>query len=141
MSPAPSPRTHRGRVGRDAEAVAGRTLEGLGWRILARNLVVGRDEIDLVCIDPEAGASLVFVEVRGHSSGRFGAAEESVDGRKLARTYRAAMAVVRSDWVSEHELPTRIPWRVDVIAVELRPSLGRDAGGPTIRHIRAVTLD
>lgn len=141
MSPAPDPRCHRGRVGRDAEVVAGRMLEGLGWRILARNLVVGRDEIDLVCLDPDAGATLVFVEVRGHSSGRFGAAEESVDRRKLARIYRAAMAVLRSGWPRQQGIPAGLAWRVDVVAVELAPMLGRQVGGPTVRHIRAVTPD
>ena len=140
MSPAPDPRTIRGRAGRDAEDVALRFLEALGWLVLARNLAVGRDEIDLVCLDTD-GPALVCVEVRGHSTNRFGAAEESVDNRKLVRNHRAAMTLVRSGWVAEHGLSARIPWRVDVIAVELRPSLARDLGGPAVRHIRGVTLD
>jgi len=140
MIPAPDPRTIRGRIGRDAEDVAHRFLESLGWRILARNLVVGRDEIDLVCLDAD-GPALVCVEVRGHSTSRFGAAEESVDHRKLARNQRAAMALVRSGWMLERGVPAWTTWRVDVIAVELRPSLARGLGGPTVRHIRGVTLD
>ncbi len=140
MSPGPDPRTSRGRTGRDAEAVARRFVEALGWRVLARNLMVGRDEIDLVCLDTD-GPTLVCVEVRGHATSRYGAAEESVDPRKLARNHRAAMTLIRSGWMSEQGLSGRVPWRVDVIAVELRPSLGRDLGGPGIRHIRAVTLD
>jgi Holliday junction resolvase-like predicted endonuclease len=141
MSPAPDPRCHRGRVGRQAEVVAGRALDARGWRILARNVIVGRDEIDLVCLDPDGGSTLVFVEVRGHSSSRFGAAEESVDGRKLARTYRAAIVLVRSGWAAQQGIDPRIPWRVDVIAVELVPRLSCAVGGPTVRHIRGATLD
>jgi putative endonuclease len=141
VSPAPDPRCHRGRVGRDAEGVAARTLERAGWRIVARNVVVGRDELDLVCLDPDAGPTLVFVEVRGHSSSRFGAAEESVDGRKLARTYRAAMTLLRSGWPREQGLSAYPAWRVDVIAVELAPMLDRHTGGPRVRHIRGVTPD
>ena len=141
MSPAPDPRSHRGRVGRDAEALAGRALERHGWRILGRNVVIGRDEVDLICLDPHAGPALVFVEVRGHSSGRFGAAEESVDGRKLARTYRAAMALIRTGWARQQGVPSALAWRVDIVAVELAPMLARYSGGPTIRHIRGATLD
>ncbi|MCY7416973.1 MAG: YraN family protein [Chloroflexi bacterium] len=138
MSPAPDPRTTRGRVGVAAEDVACRFLEALGWQVLARNLVVGRDEIDLVCLDDGA---LVCVEVRGHATSRFGAAEESVDGRKLARNHRAAMTLIHSGWPRQQGLASRVGWRVDVVAVELRPSLGRGAGGPSVRHIRGVTLD
>ena len=141
MSPAPDPATHRGRVGIEAEAIARRSLEALGWRTLATNLVVGRDEIDLVCLDPAKTPVLVVVEVRGHSSGRFGAPEESVDRRKLGRTYRAALSLVRSGWVADQGLPSRIGWRVDVVAVELAPALARDAGGATVRHIRGATAD
>jgi len=121
-----------------AEDIACRFLEALGWQVLARNLIVGRDEIDLVCLDEGV---LVCVEVRGHATSRFGAAEESVDRRKLARNHRAAMTLIRSGWRREQGLPTRVNWRVDVVAVELRPALCRDMGGPTVRHIQGVTLD
>ncbi len=141
MSPAPDPRTRRGRAGRDAEVVARRWLEGHEWTILATNLIVERDEIDLVCLEPGRPATLVFVEVRGHTSSRFGAAEESIDGRKLSRNYRAALAVVRSGWPQRQGLQAGIAWRVDVVAVELVPRLARAAGGPSIRHIRGATLD
>jgi len=140
VSPAPDPRTLRGRTGLTAETAAGRYLQGLGWRILARNLIVDRDEIDLVCLD-EVRGTLVFVEVRGHTTGRFGAAEESVDRRKLTRTCRAAMAALRSDWPGRQGLPPGVTWRVDVIAVELAPMLAPGVGGPVIRHVRGVTLD
>ncbi len=128
-------------MGRQAEAVARRWLEGRAWTVLATNLVVDRDEIDLVCLDAGPTPTLVFVEVRGHSVSRFGAAEESVDRRKLGRNYRAAAAVVRSGWPRRRGLSAGIPWRVDIVAVELAPSLTREVGGPTIRHIRGATLD
>ncbi len=146
MSPVPDPRTPRGQVGLEAEEVARRYLGSLGWIIRGSNLVIGRDELDMVCTDPDGSEDLVFVEVRGHTSGRFGAAEESIDRRKLARICRAALQLLRSGWPEEHGAlggrPQRIvTWRVDVIAVELHPMLARDIGGPRIRHIRGVTAD
>jgi putative endonuclease len=140
MSRGPDPRTHRGRVGRDAETVARRWLEERGWTILATNVVIGRDEIDLIALD-EQGDTLVFVEVRGHSSGRFGAAAESIDSRKLARLYRSAVSLVLSGWPQRHGLSGAVAWRVDVIAVEFAPHLARESGGPSVLHIRGVTLD
>jgi Holliday junction resolvase-like predicted endonuclease len=128
-------------VGRDAEAVARRWLEARQWTVLAANLVIDRDEIDLVCLEPGPVPALVFVEVRGHSSRRFGAAEESVDARKLGRNYRAAMAIVRSGWPRRQGLPGDIRWRVDVVAVELGSGVASDAVGAMVRHIRGVTLD
>jgi putative endonuclease len=138
MSPAPSRRTARGRTGIAAEAVARRHLESAGWTILGANVVVGRGELDLVALDPDAPCTLVIVEVRGTRTGRFGAPEESLDRRKLASLRASAVGLVRSGWVRElgHATPPGV--RLDVIAVDLDPQLGRDLGGPRVRHIRGV---
>jgi len=106
--------------------------------VLATNVVVGRDEIDVVAVDPGPPECLVFVEVRSNVSGRFGAPEESVAGRKLRRTYRAAFTLLHAGTLPGGAALPRLPWRVDVVVVEHRPSLGRDAGGPVVRHLRGV---
>ena len=106
--------------------------------MLATNVVVGRDEIDLVAVDPGPPEWLVFVEVRSNTSGRFGAPEESVAGAKLRRTYRAAFALLRAGSLSGGPVLPHLPWRVDVVVVEHRPSLGQGVGGPTVRHLRGV---
>ncbi len=137
MSPLPTPRTSRGRTGIVAEAVARRHLEAAGWRVLASNVVVGRGELDLIALDPDAPNTLVVVEVRGVRTGRFGPPELSVDRRKLGRVLVATWELLRSGWVEERRLDV-VRSRVDVVAVELGPMIGPHAGGPVIRHLRGV---
>lgn len=139
MSPVPTPRTGRGRTGIEAEAIARRYLEHLGWTILATNVVVGRGELDLLATDPEAPGTLVVVEVRGRRSPRYGAPEESVDRSKLSRVQAAAFELLRSGWSAGSRAPRTWALRVDVIAVDLDPALARIAGRPVVRHLRGVT--
>ena len=54
--------SQRAIVGREAEALAARSLTECGWLILSRNLRIGRLEVDLLAQDPRG--SLVAVEVR-----------------------------------------------------------------------------
>lgn len=131
-------RTARRRSGDRAEVLAAGHLRAQGWLVLATNAVVGRDEIDLVAVDPGPPECIIFVEVRSNASGRFGAPEESVAGRKLKRTYRAAFALMRAGSLPGGLAMPRLPWRVDVVVVEHRPSLARGVGGPVLRHLRAV---
>lgn len=141
MSPAPTPRTSRGRTGIVAERVARRYLEALGWTILGANVLVGRGELDLVALDPDAPDTLVVIEVRGARTGLFGAPEESIDGRKLVRIWAGGHAILRSAW-PPLEGVVRPRWvRVDVVSVGLHPALGTDAGGPQVRHLRGASLD
>ena len=57
-------RTAAQRIGDAGEALIASRLEAAGWTILARNVRVGRDELDLVAIDPGPPRALVVVEVR-----------------------------------------------------------------------------
>ncbi len=141
VSPTPTPRTARGRTGIAAERVARAHLEGVGWTILATNVVAGQGELDLVALDPDAPGTLVVVEVRGARTTRFGAPEESVDARKLARVRSTAWLLLRSDWPSTHGIGRIATLRVDVVAVDLDPSLAPGVGGPRIRHLRGVTAE
>jgi len=102
---------------------------------------VGRDEIDLLAVDPGPPASLVFAEVRSTASGRFGAPEESIDPRKLRSLYRAARGLVSDGRLPGGRPLPRLRWRVDLVAVDVWPTLGREAGGPAIRHVRGLTAD
>ena len=73
--------TRRVLIGRDAEALAARSLASSGWVILSRNVRLGRLEVDLLARDPDG--ALVAVEVRRRA--RVGAATpaELLGGRKL----------------------------------------------------------
>jgi putative endonuclease len=127
-------------MGDRVEALVAARLVEQQWRILATSVTVGRDEIDIIAVEPGAPARLVFVEVRSHSSSRFGAPEESVGPGKLARTYRAAFALLRAGHLPDGTALPRLQWRVDLVAVEMRPSIGPGIGGPTIRHLRGVAI-
>jgi putative endonuclease len=117
------------RVGDAAEARVAERLAAAGWRVAARNVRVGRHEIDLIAIDPGPPSTLVFIEVRWRSRRDFGLAEETVDPRKRERIRAAAFrllagAVPHSGPIGE--LP-RLPVRFDLVVVE---------PGAVIRHHR-----
>lgn len=120
------------------EAIAAGYLTQLGWRVLGRQVVLGRLEVDLVALDPGPPACLVVVEVRARTTDRFGPPEGTVDRAKLLRCYRALGALRRAGSLPEGtRLPHR-PWRVDLVAVDLDPTVGPGVGGPRVRHLRAV---
>ena len=130
--------SRRRRNGNRSEELAVAHLRGLGWVILGRNVAVGRDELDVVALDPGPPAGLVFVEVRGNATGRFGAPEESAVRGKLWRTWRAAFAIVRAGELPSGVRVPGVPWRVDLVSVERAPSLGGGRGGSRVRHLRGV---
>ena len=133
-----APRTLRQRRGERGEDAAAAYLQGLGWRLLARRVHVGRDEIDLLALEPGATPTLVLVEVRTRSTSRFGSPEESVDSAKVRRLYRAAAALRAAGRLPDgRELP-RLPWRIDLVAVDEAPAIGPGAGGRAVRHLRAL---
>ena len=95
--------TVRGRAG---ESLAAQFLEDKGYVILARNLRVGRDEVDLVALD---GATLVCVEVRARRTGAMVHPFESITATKRARMRRSA---------ARHSIERGVrDVRIDVIAV------------------------
>jgi Holliday junction resolvase-like predicted endonuclease len=133
--------TRRRLQGDVAEAIARDFLESLGWRVLARNIAVGRDEIDIVALDPGPPAEIACVEVRSNTTSRFGAPEEGVVGAKVRRLYRSMLALRSGGswpWPDVAGARRMVGWRVDLVIVEMAPSIGRSAGGPAIRHLRRV---
>lgn len=120
-------------VGLAAETLVADRLTAAGWTVLARNVRVGRLEIDLVAVDPGPPPRLVAVEVRARGRADFGLPEETVDGRKRGRL-RAAFGRL----VSDGELPDgrglpSLPPAIDLVVVEPSPS------GARVRHLRDVT--
>jgi putative endonuclease len=126
-------RTQRRIAGDLAEGVVARHLQRQGWTILARNLRVGRRELDIVARDPSG--TLVIVEVRSRSGAGRGMPEESVDAGKVARLYAAAGQLLGSG-----QLPvcgTSVAegrFRVDLVTV-LR---GEDGGWRLRGHLRGL---
>ncbi len=119
--------TSRRLAGDLAEAVIAAHLEAMGWRILGRNVRVGRCELDIVALD--AAGILVIVEVRSRSTPGFGAPEESIDAAKVARLYGAGWQLMRAGHLPDgRRLPDlsrvpegrrldAVPFRVDLVTV------------------------
>lgn len=120
----------RQRFGREAEDAAARHLSARGWRVLGRNVRIGRGELDLIV---RRGGTLAFVEVKARRSAACGAPEDAVDARKRHQVGRLAEI-----WLGAR------PWamrgvrevRFDVVAVDATVTPA------TVRHLPAAfTLD
>ena len=129
-------RTDAQATGDDAESAVAADLAVKGWTILARNIRVGRGELDLVAVDPGPPRMLVIVEVRWRRSRAFGLAEETLDHRKRAHL-RAAIGRLLEDGLPGGAALPRLPFRVDLVVVE--PGAGHETA-PRIRHHRAIAL-
>jgi putative endonuclease len=111
----PDRRTARRKSGDGAEQAVVDHLVRLGWTIVARNVRVGRSEVDIIAREPSG--SLVFVEVRSRSGTRLGMPEESVDAAKVARLYAAAWELLRIGRSPGGESLTEVAFRVDLVTV------------------------
>jgi putative endonuclease len=111
-------RTAAQRTGDAAEASVARYLTGLGWRVLANHVRVGRAELDLVAVDPGLSSALVVVEVRWRARRDYGLPEETVDHRKRARLHRAGFALRDAGRLADGTPVPQLPLRFDLIVVE-----------------------
>ena len=128
-------RTAQQTVGAAAEELAAARLTASGWTVLARNVRIGRSELDIIAVDPGPPASLVVVEVRARGRRDFGLAEETLDSRK-----RAALRRGIGELLAAGRLPGGAPLphhslRVDLVAVDRAPD-----GRVAVRHHRGVPL-
>ncbi len=129
-----STRTQAQQAGDAAETlVLGRLIEA-GWTVLARNVHVGRHELDLVAIDPGPPRALVIVEVRWRASRGFGLGEETVDHRKRSRVRLAAYGLLDRGVLPGGAVVPRLPIRFDLIVVEP----GEGGREPRVRHHHAA---
>ena len=64
-------------------------LQKKGYKILDRNVYIMRKEMDIVALDSR---TVVFVEVKGRRSRRFGMPSEAVNGKKRQHLIRVANA-------------------------------------------------
>ncbi len=121
------------RIGDAGEDLAVERLEQQGWAILARNLRLARDELDVVAVDPGPPAALVVVEVRRRGRRDFGLAEESLDHRKRAALRRAIGHLLEQGLLPDGRALPGLPLRVDLVAIDV----GAD-GRPSVRHHRGI---
>ena len=110
------PRDHRKALGRQGEDLAVAYLLQNGHQIVTRNWRTRTGELDIISQDD---GWLVFVEVRTRRAGSganvpsLGTPEESVTPRKQLQLATLADAYL-------FEMRWDGPWRIDVIALELR---------------------
>ncbi len=98
------------RVGWQGESLAARHLKRLGYRVLQRNVRVGRkDEIDILAYDPTENV-LVFVEVKSRARNTEYTPEMNITAEK-----RIAMSRAARRWMTEHDWD--MGYRLDVICV------------------------
>jgi putative endonuclease len=115
-------------LGRRGEELAAVYLAELGYETVARNWRTRRGELDLVARD---GEWLVFVEVRARrieraaSAPMLGRPEDSVTPRKQLQLVAMADAYL-------FQMPWDGPWRIDVIALEIR----QDGSVARLNHVR-----
>ena len=132
LRPGDATRTAAQRSGDAAEALVARRLVAIGWRVLARNVHVGRRELDLVAVDPGPPPALVVVEVRMRGRRDFGLPEETVDHAKRRRLHEAGFALADGVPLPDGTLVPPFPLRFDLIVVE------PDGDADRIRHYRAA---
>lgn len=107
------------RTGRIGEAQAEKFLKKAGFKIIARNVRVGSDEIDLVA---QQNDTLIFAEVKTRKNEDFGRPAAAVNRAKRKKLSRAAMRFLK-------KRKLRPPYiRFDVVEV-----IGEK---PEIRHIQ-----
>lgn len=113
-------------LGNRGERLAATYLERRGFRIEARQVIVGRmGEIDLVC---RYRGQIVFVEVKARTSALWGTPEEAVTPWKRRRLRHAILGYLARRGLIEAD------YRFDVVAVDF-------AGPePQIRHHEGVEL-
>lgn len=102
----------RQHFGRAAEEAAAGYLIRHGWRLLGRNVRIGRGELDIVA---RRGPVLAFVEVKARRSDTFGSPEDAVSPRKRRQVARLAeLWLAARPWALERVADVRF----DIVAVD-----------------------
>ncbi len=115
----PERKTSRQLAGRMGEDAVARRYEAEGYTVLARNVHMSHNELDLVLRNE---THLVFVEVKtrhavAHVRSRYGRPADAVDKGKRARTVAAAEAYLRAH---RDELDPPLQPRIDVAEVYMQ---------------------
>ena len=117
-------------IGDAAETLVAQHLTELGWHVLARNLRLGRKEVDILAVDRGPPARLVLVEVRARGRRDFGLAEETFDWRKRRHLRAALGALAGMARLADGTTVPRLPLAVDLVVVE--------PGAPLRHHRNAL---
>lgn len=100
-------------LGRLGEDLAASYLKEKGYRLLERNYRCCLGEVDIIALDEK---TLVFIEVRCRSSGKFGLPQESVQWYKQAKVRKIAQYYLQAASVKP-----ALSVRFDVLALLFDP--------------------
>jgi putative endonuclease len=110
----------RRRQGGEFEDLACAYLKGKGYKILDRNVYLVRKELDVVALHR---GTVVFVEVKGRRSTRYGLPAEAMGRTKRRHIIEAARVYIKTRNLVDK------PCRFDFVAVTFKSGL------PHFRHI------
>lgn len=99
--------THKQELGKKGENIASSYLKGKGYRILERNWIFEKVELDIIA---EKDEKLIFIEVKTRSSDVYGNPEDAVNAQKQENILKAAEA-----YVEENEIDKEIMF--DIISI------------------------
>jgi len=119
---------HKKRIGIIGEMIAADYLIEKGYKILDRNIRIGRGEIDIICI---VNGKIIFTEVKTRTSHKHGLPEEAITAKKYLK-----LAELSNDYCVKHGLDPDY-FRIDVIAIEV----DRKNHLANIRHIKNAFYD
>ncbi len=97
-------------MGQYGEDLAVYHLRKMGYKILARNVVIGRGEIDVLALD---AGTLCFVEVKARTHDSYGGGVAAVTRAKRLLVARAAGEIVRRRGLANQDC------RFDVVDVSM----------------------
>jgi len=113
--------------GQAGEHRAARYLQRRGYTVIARNVRLGRGELDIIA---QRGDLLVFIEVKAHKTRQ--SSLLAVHPDKCARLQSAA-----ETWLSQHPNYTHLQCRFDLIMLTPRIGLPQWAP-PRIEHMEDI---
>ena len=87
-------RTAAQQAGDAAESAVADRLAEAGWIVLARNVHVGRHELDLVAVDRGPPQALVVIEVRWRHGAEPGSSPAGIQGAEASQALAVVAAVV-----------------------------------------------
>ena len=104
-------------IGNNGENLACKYLKKQGYEIIARNLYIGKSEINIIAKD---GKTLVFVEVKNRYTSSYGSPLEAVTEKKIKNIIFSAKMYITANSMYN------VAVRFDVIGID----------GEKIEHIK-----
>ena len=101
---------NRKQIGQKGEEIACRYLGQIGYKIIDKNVRIGRGEIDIIC---QRRAEFIIVEVKTRTNECYGIPEEAITAKKALKLAELAQLYLQINSLKNVSI------RVDIIVVVL----------------------